>query len=752
MSDNYKEKALEYHRHPRPGKLTIEATKPLTSQQDLALAYSPGVAYPCLEIAENPLKAREYTARGNLIGVVSNGTAVLGLGNIGSLASKPVMEGKAVLFKRFAGIDVFDIEINENDPHKLAETIERLEPTFGGINLEDIKAPDCFYVEEYLRSKMSIPVFHDDQHGTAIVVAAAMQNALTVAGKSIESVKLVASGAGAAAISCLNLLVSTGMKRENITVTDYYGVVYLGREQDMDAYKAAFAVDTDCRTLGEVIKGADIFLGLSAGNVLKAEMIKSMAEQPIVFALANPTPEIDPEEAHAARDDIILATGRSDYPNQVNNVLCFPFLFRGALDVGATEINEDMKIACVKALADLAKKGATDVVSTAYQGEPLNFGPEYLIPKPFDQRLILEIAPAVARAAMDSGVALNPIEDWNHYMNQLNAFVFRSGLMMKPVFDSARSNLRKVVFAEGEEMKVLQAVDFLRLEKLCKPIVLGRVEIINNRIAEGGLGIKPGVDFDIIEYDYNEEWCQTYHKLTERAGKTRKEADDLLRTSTTIQAALMVKMGLADSMICGTVGRYHRHLQRILSVTRQVGGINEVSAMTALLLSKHMFFICDTHVTPNPSVEAIVKMTLSAAEEVRSFGITPKVALLSHSNFGSSDTETSMKMRKALGEIQAQAPNLMVDGEMRASSAMSPKIREIMFPSSTLEGSANLLIMPNLDAANITYNLLKTTAHGLTIGPILLDCGIEAHITTPSSSVRGLVNLATIAASRCNRK
>jgi malate dehydrogenase (oxaloacetate-decarboxylating)(NADP+) len=749
MAEEYRENALRYHLKPSPGKLKIEATTPLTSQQDLALAYSPGVAYPCEEIAADPINARLYTAKANLIGVITNGSAVLGLGDIGSLASKPVMEGKAVLFKRFAGIDVFDIEIDEKDPELLAQTIERLEPTFGGINLEDIKAPDCFYVEQYLRERLSIPVFHDDQHGTAIVVAAALKSALAVVGKEIGKVNLVASGAGAAAISCLKLLVTMGLQKKNIIVTDLNGVIYEGRTESMDEFKQSFANDTSKRTLGEAIVDADIFLGLSAGNILAPEMVGSMAKDPIVFALANPTPEIDPRLAREARADAIIATGRSDYPNQVNNVLCFPFLFRGALDVGATEINEEMKIACVDAISKLAREGTSDVVANAYHGESLTFGPEYLIPKPFDQRLILKIAPAVARAAMDSGVALEPIDDWDAYHQKLTAFVFRSGLFMKPVFDKARENLRRVVFVEGENFTVLQAVENIVMEKLCHPIVLGRLDVVNGLIKEYGLSIRPDRDFELLDYDDDEEWWTLYHSLTEREGKTESEARELIRNSTTIQGALMVRMGKADTMICGTIGRYHRHLQRLLSVSQQGDGVDKVSALSGLIMSDHTVFICDTQVTPDPSAETIAKMTLSAAEEVRRFGLKPKAALLSHSNFGSRDDESSRKMRQALALIHQLDPSLMVEGEMQADSALVPRIRNATFPNSNLEGEANLLIMPNIDAANITFNMLKALSRGISLGPVLLDCPIAAHIVTSITTVRGLVNMTAIAAARC---
>jgi len=748
MSDENREKALNYHRKPTPGKLRIEATTPLTSQHDLTLAYSPGVAYPCLEIEKDPLAAREYTARANLIGVITNGTAVLGLGNIGAMAAKPVMEGKAVLFKRFSGIDVFDIEINESDPHKLAETIERLEPTFCGINLEDIKAPDCFYVEKYLHERMSIPVFHDDQHGTAIVVAAAMLSALEVVGKELGNVRMVVSGAGAAALSCLNLMVSMGLDKSKVMVCDSRGVIYHGRTDYMDEYKQGYAIDTELRTLGDAVAGADVFLGLSAGNVLKPEMVESMTSKPIVFALANPTPEIDPAEAKRVSPDVVLATGRTDYPNQVNNVLCFPFLFRGALDVGATEINQAMKIACVEAISRLARAGTSDVVASAYQGESLTFGPDYLIPKPFDQRLILEIAPAVAQAAMDSGVAERPIEDMRAYRQKLNAFVFRSGLFMKPVFDTARTDRRRVVFAEGENPKVMQAVDNIVQEQLCFPIVLGRKKVIKSIIKEYALTAKPGKDFEIFEYEENEDWWRTFHGYTERRGKTLSEARDILRNSKTTQAAMMVKLGLADAMITGTIGRFHRHLGRILSVSQQDDGFERVSALSIIISSKFTLFIADTHVTDEPTAEAIAEMTALAAKEVARFGLKPKAALLSHSSFGARETESSCRMRKALELIQAIDPELMVEGEMQADLALRPVLRAEQFPNSNLKGVANLLIMPNLDAAHIAMNLIKTGADGVPIGPVLLGCDIAAHIVTPGTTVRGLVNMTAIAAAR----
>ena len=748
MSEDNREKALNYHRFPTHGKLRIEATKPLTSQNDLTLAYSPGVAYPCLEIEKDPLAAREYTARANLIGVVTNGTAVLGLGDIGAMAAKPVMEGKAVLFKRFAGIDVFDIEIGEKDPHKLAETIERLEPTFCGINLEDIQAPDCFYIEKYLHQRMKIPVFHDDQHGTAIVVAAAMKSALEVVGKDIGEVRLVASGAGAAALSCLNLLVTMGLDKNKVLVCDSKGVIYEGRTESMDEYKAAYAVNTELRTLKEAIAGADVFLGLSAGNLLKPEMVQSMTAKPIVFALANPTPEIDPAVAKKACPDVVIATGRTDYPNQVNNVLCFPFLFRGALDAGATRINHEMKIACVDALSKLARAGTSDVVASAYRGESLTFGPEYLIPKPFDQRLILEIAPAVAQAAMDSGVAERPIEDMEAYRQRLNAFVFRSGLFMKPVFDMARSAQRRIVFADGENPRVLQAVDNIVKDQLCFPIVLGREDVVKSIIRDYGLTAKPGTDYEIYDYVENEEWVKQFHLLTERRGKTLSEASEILRNSKTTQAAMMVKLGLADTMITGTIGRFHRHLGRILSVAGQDSGLDEVSALSIVITSKFTLFICDTHVTPDPTAEAIADMTLLAAKEVARFGLKPKAALLSHSSFGARETESSCKMRDALSLIKQRDPELMVEGEMQANLALSPTEMAKQFPHTMLDGVANLLIMPNLDAAHIAMNLVKLGTDGVPIGPVLMGCNIAAHIVTPGTTVRGLVNMTAIAAAR----
>lgn len=746
MSEDFREKALEFHRKPSPGKLKIEATVPLTTQMDLALAYSPGVAYACEEIELEPLKASDYTARGNLVGVITNGTAVLGLGAIGPLASKPVMEGKAVLFKKFANIDVFDIEINESDPLKLAQTIERLEPTFGGINLEDIKAPECFIVEEYLREKMSIPVFHDDQHGTAIVVSAAMTSALSIVGKSIDQVKLVASGAGAAALACLNLLVSMGLSKDNIIVTDIDGVVYKGRKEGMDPYKDRYAVDTSLRTLADAIDGADVFLGLSAANVLKPEMLQSMASNPVVFALANPNPEINPDDASKVRSDMIIATGRSDFPNQVNNVLCFPFLFRGALDAGATEINEAMKIAAVHAISRLARAGSTsDIVSSAYVGETLRFGPKYLIPKPFDPRLITEIASAVAQAAMDSGVATRPIDNMLEYRDKLTGFVYRSGLMMKPVFDLARDSQCRVVFAEGDNLRVLQAVEHIVQEKIAYPLLLGRPDDIKCQIRDHGLSIKEGRDFEIL-YDIDEEkYTDCFYSIMKRQGVTKQEALFLVRASTTLQAALTVKIGDADTMICGTIGRFHHHLRRVVQVSEQPLGEQHLSTLNVHIHSSGTYFICDTQVTINPSAEDIAYMAITAAKEVERFGIKPKVALLSHSNFGNRDSESSLKMRQALKLIQKMAPELEVDGEMQIDSALSEVKRNERFSGSSLTGQANLLVMPNLDAGNITSNAIRALGNGVSIGPILIGCKLPGHIVNSSISVRGLVNMTVMA-------
>ena len=749
MQEDLKQSALDYHRLPQPGKLEIAATKPLATQRDLSLAYTPGVAAVCEAIAAKPSDARLYTARGNLVAVITNGTAVLGLGNIGPLAAKPVMEGKAVLFKKFAGIDVFDLEVSELDPDKLVDIIAALEPTFGGINLEDIKAPECFYVEKKLRERMKIPVFHDDQHGTAIIVGAAIVNGLKVVGKDLGSVKLVVSGAGAAALSCLDMLVALGIKMENIWVTDIAGVVYQGRVEEMDPNKSRYAKDTPHRKLGDVIDGADVFLGLSAGGVLKQDMVKRMAARPLILALANPTPEILPEEIRAVRDDAVIATGRSDYPNQVNNVLCFPFIFRGALDVGATTINEAMKLAAVKAIADLAQAEASDVVAAAYGETSAAFGAEYLIPKPFDPRLIAKIAPAVAKAAMESGVATSPITDWAAYLQRLDQFVYHSGLIMKPVFEKARQAPKRIVYAEGEDERVLRAVQVVVDDKLAKPILIGRPAVIEKRIEKFGLRIRPGVDVEIInpEYDarYRDYW-QEYYRLTARRGVSETYAKIEMRRRLSLIGAMMLHMGHADGLICGTFGTHDLHLHYIDQVIGKRAGAKNFYAMNGLMLPKHTVFICDTYVNLDPTAEQICEMTILAAEEIRRFGLTPKAALLSHSSFGTSDAPSAVKMREALALIRARAPTLDCEGEMHGDAALSGDVREAAFPASTLKGDANLLIMPTLDAANISFNLLKTASGGgITIGPILLGAAKPVHIVTPTATVRRLINMTALA-------
>ena len=749
MQDELKQAALEYHRFPSPGKLEISPTKPLANQRDLALAYSPGVAFACEAIVADPNAARLYTVRGNLVAVITNGTAVLGLGAIGPLAAKPVMEGKGVLFKKFAGIDVFDLELNERDPDKLVDIIAALEPTFGGINLEDIKAPECFYIERKLRERLKIPVFHDDQHGTAIIVGAAVRNGLKVVGKDISQVKLVASGAGAAALACLDMLVAMGMKMENIFVTDIAGVVYTGRVAEMDDNKARYAKDTKARTLADVIGGADILLGLSAAGVVKPAMVKAMAANPIILALANPTPEIMPEEVKAVRGDAIIATGRSDYPNQVNNVLCFPFIFRGALDVGATTINEAMKLAAVHAIADLANAEQSDIVAQAYGGESLSFGAEYLIPRPFDPRLITRIAPAVAQAAMDSGVATNPITDFAAYREKLNSFVYSSGLVMKPIFAAAKQAPKRIVFCEGEDERVLRAVQVVLEEGLAKPIVIGRPQVLARRIEQFGLRLKPGADFEVVNPEsderYRDYWI-AYHKLTERKGVTPQFAKVEMRRRFTLIGAMMIHMGDADGMICGTFGSNDQHLQYIDQVIGKRAGANVYAAMNGLILQNRQVFIVDTHVNLDPNAEEIAEITIMAADELRRFGIAPKVALLSHSNFGSSDGVSAIKMRDALALIQARAPDLEIDGEMHGDSALDTAVRKSLFPNSRLTGEANLLVMPNMDAANIAYNLLKITAGGgIAIGPVLLGAARAAHVLTPSATVRRIVNMTALA-------
>ena len=749
MQDELKQAALEYHRLPTPGKLEVAPTKPLANQRDLALAYSPGVAAACEAIVADPNAARLYTVRGNLVAVITNGTAVLGLGAIGPLAAKPVMEGKGVLFKKFAGIDVFDLELNERDPDKLVDIIAALEPTFGGINLEDIKAPECFYIERKLRERLKIPVFHDDQHGTAIIVGAAVRNGLKVVGKDIANVKLVASGAGAAALACLDMLVAMGMKMENIFVTDIAGVVYKGRVAEMDDNKARYAKNTQARTLAEVIGGADILLGLSAAGVVKPEMVKVMAANPLILALANPTPEIMPEEVKAVRADAIIATGRSDYPNQVNNVLCFPFIFRGALDVGATTINEPMKLAAVHAIADLANAEQSDIVAQAYGGESLSFGAEYLIPRPFDPRLITRIAPAVAQAAMDSGVATHPITDFAAYREKLNSFVYSSGLVMKPIFAAAKQAPQRIVFCEGEDERVLRAVQVVLEESLAKPIVVGRPQVLARRIEQFGLRLKPGTDFEVVNPEsdkrYRDYWM-AYHKLTERKGVTPQFAKVEMRRRFTLIGAMMIHLGDADGMICGTFGSNDQHLQYIDQIIGKRPGANVYAAMNGLILQNRQVFIVDTHVNLDPSAEEIAEITVMAADELRRFGIAPKVALLSHSNFGSSAGVSAVKMRDALALIQTRAPELEVDGEMHGDSALDASVRKSLFPNSRLTGEANLLVMPNMDAANIAYNLLKTTAGGgIAIGPVLLGAARAAHILTPSATVRRIVNMTALA-------
>ncbi len=748
MSEDLRDAALEYHRTPQPGKLGVHPTKPLANQHDLALAYSPGVAAACEEIVRDEAEAYSTTIRGNLVGVVTNGTAVLGLGAIGALAAKPVMEGKAVLFKKFAGIDVFDIELNETDPDRLVEIVAGLEPTFGAINLEDIKAPECFEIEAKLRARMKIPVFHDDQHGTAICVNAAVLNALRVVGKKADEVKLVCSGAGAAALACLDLLVAFGVKRENIWVCDIDGLVYEGREVGMDPYKARYAQRTEMRTLGEAIEGADIFLGLSAPGVLKPEMVARMAERPIVLALANPVPEILPEDARAARPDVIIATGRSDYPNQVNNVLCFPFIFRGALDVGATEINEAMKLACVHAIANVARAGTSDVVAAAYAGQDLSFGPDYLLPKPFDPRLIVEVPSAVAKAAMESGVATRPIADFDAYRQRLSSRVFRTGYVMKSVFDAAKAEPKRLVYAEGEEWRVLQTVQLVCDEGFAKPILVGRRAVVERRIGKLGLRIAPERDFTLVDPEddprYREYWT-LYHRIMERRGVTPAKARTVVRTQNTVIAALMVRRGEADAMLAGPVGTYREHLRHAVDILGLREGVHAIAAMQMLVLDKGIYFMADTNVRPDPTAEEIAEIAIMAAEKVRRFGILPKIALLSHSNFGSSDHPSAAKMRDALAIIRRVAPDLEVEGEMHPDIAIDALAREQIFPNSMLSGEANLLIMPTLDAGNIAFNLVKKLANGISVGPILLGVARPAHILSATVTVRGTLNMSALA-------
>ncbi|HMM53409.1 MAG TPA: NADP-dependent malic enzyme [Candidatus Desulfobacillus sp.] len=741
--------ALEYHALPAPGKIAVVPTKDLTNQRDLALAYSPGVAAACDAIAADPAAAARLTSRANLVGVVTNGSAVLGLGDIGPLASKPVMEGKACLFKKFAGIDVFDIELAESDPDRLVDIIAALEPTFGGINLEDIKAPECFAIERKLRERMRIPVFHDDQHGTAIVASAAVLNGLKLAGKAIGEVKLVTSGAGAAALACLDLLVQLGVRPRNIWVTDIHGVVHAGRAVEMDEVKARYAQPTAARTLAEVIDGADVFLGLSAGGVLKPEMVRRMAARPLILALANPQPEILPEEVHAVRDDAIVATGRSDYPNQVNNVLCFPFIFRGALDAGASAITETMKLAAVRAIAELAEAEASDIVATAYGGEELAFGPDYIIPRPFDPRLIARIAPAVAQAAMDAGVATRPIADFAVYRQRLSQFVFHSGALMKPVFAAAQKSPRRVLYCEGEDERVLRAVQVVVDEGLALPVLLGRPAVVESRLERLGLRIRPGRDFELVNVENDPRYrdlAGEYYALMQRDGVSPAIARREVLRSTTLIGALLLARGDADALLCGTYGQLTHHLERIAEAIGRKPGARIFATLNVLMLPQHTLFLCDTYVNEDPAADEIAEMTLMAAEAVRRFGLVPKVALLSCSNFGSRKTASALKMREARRLIAARAPQLEMDGEMHGDAALSAEIRGRVFPDALLQGEANLLIMPNLDAANIAFNLLKAGAgDGITVGPILLGAAKPVHVLTSTATVRRLVNMTALA-------
>ena len=747
--------ALDYHEFPVPGKIAIAPTKQLVNQHELSLAYSPGVAAPCEEIVKDPAAAFKYTARGNLIGVITNGTAVLGLGDIGALAGKPVMEGKGVLFKKFSGIDVFDIEINEKDPYKLVEIIAALEPTFGGINLEDIKAPECFIVERELRKRMKIPVFHDDQHGTAIVVGAAVVSGLKVVGKKIEDVKLVTSGAGAAALACVGLLVKLGLRRENIWVTDIKGLVYDGRTELMDPDKAIYAQKTDKRLLAEVIDGADVFLGLSAGGVLKGDMVARMAPRPLILALANPYPEITPEEVKAVRDDAVMATGRTDYPNQVNNVLCFPYIFRGALDCGATTITDEMEIAAVHAIADLAQAEQSEVVARAYVGEKLAFGPEYLIPKPFDPRLMMKIAPAVAQAAAASGVAQRPIADLDAYRDKLQTFVYASGTTMKPIIDAARNASRKrVAYAEGEEERVLRAAQIVVDDGIARPTLIGRPAIIAQRIEKFGLRLTEGVDYDVVNVEHDDRYkgfWQTYHELTKRRGITVPIAKIEMRRRLSLIGAMLLRSGDVDGLICGTWGTNQMHLTYIDQVIGKKPGARTYAAMNGLMLPGRQVFLVDTHINVDPSAEQLADITIMAAQEMMRFGFKPKAALLSHSNFGSSNQPSAVKMRQALALVQEQAPWLEVDGEMHGDVALDAGQRREVMPDSPLVGDATLLVMPNLDAANISYNLLKVAAGGnIAIGPILLGADKPVHILTASTTVRRIVNMTALAVADAN--
>jgi len=752
MDQDFIAAALDYHRAPTHGKISVVPTKSLTNQRDLALAYSPGVAAACDAIVADPEQARELTSRGNLVAVVTNGTAVLGLGNIGPLASKPVMEGKGCLFKKFAGIDVFDIELDEQNPDKLIDIIASLEPTLGGINLEDIKAPECFYIEQKLRERMKIPVFHDDQHGTAIISAAGLINGLKIVGKEIDKVKLVCSGAGAAAIACLDLMVGLGLKRENVFVCDSRGVIYQGREPDMEPTKARYAQVSDARSLGDAIVDADVFLGLSKADVLKPDMVAKMADRPLIFALANPVPEILPAEAKAVRPDCVIATGRSDYPNQVNNVLCFPFIFRGALDVGATTINDEMKLACVKAIAELAQAEQNDVVASAYGGEELNFGPDYIIPKPFDPRLIVRIAPAVAKAAMDSGVARHPISDLRAYAERLNDYVYQSGIVMRPVFAAAKNvpnELKRVLYAEGEDERVIHAARVVIEEGLARPVLIGRPSVIEARIKKVGLDLVPGRDFDVIHAEQDpryRELCSEYYSLMSRNGVTPDLAKVRVRRDSTLFGALLLHKGYANALVCGTFGSYDYHLQHVRDVIGFKPGASQFAAMELLMVSGRVVAITDTQVNENPSAEEIAEIALAAASELRNFGIEPRLALLSHSNFGSARSASARKMRAASEILRSTVPTLECDGEIRADLALSSKVRATQHPDSTLKAEANLLVMPNLDAANISFNLMKV-AHcdGVSVGPILLGSAKPVHVVTPSATVRRLVNITALA-------
>ncbi|MCP3716026.1 NADP-dependent malic enzyme [Paraburkholderia sp. CNPSo 3281] len=760
MNKTDRQAALEYHEFPTPGKISVTASKPLVTQRDLALAYTPGVAVACEEIVDNPQNSFRYTARGNLVGVITNGTAVLGLGNIGALASKPVMEGKAVLFKKFAGIDVFDIEITESDPDKLVDIIASLEATFGGINLEDIKAPDCFTVERKLRERMKIPVFHDDQHGTAITVSAAFMNGLKVIGKDISKVKVVTSGAGAAALACLDLMVDLGLPLKNIWVTDIDGVVYQGRTTLMDPDKERFAQDTSARSLSDVIEGADVFLGLSAGGVLKAEMVKKMADKPLILALANPTPEIFPEVALEARPDAVLATGRSDFPNQVNNVLCFPYIFRGALDVGATTITRNMEIAAVHAIATLAEEELNDSVAAAYGAYDLRFGPKYLIPKPFDSRLIVRIAPAVAKAAMEDGVATRPIDDFGAYTNELQQFVYHSGAFMKPIFAAAKQFVRdgsksRIVFAEGEEERVLRAVQVIVDEKLARPILIGRPEVLLARIEKFGLRLKLGEDVEVTNPEYDERFHQywtTYWELRCRDGISKEMARVEMRRRLTLIGAMMVRLGDADGMVCGTVGAYHDHLRFVDEVIGKQRNANTYAAMNILLLDKRTVAIVDTHVNDNPNAEQIAEFTLAAARQMEWLNLQPKVALLSRSNFGSGSSASGTKMREVLKLVTEKNPDLEIDGEMHGDCALDEALRLRILPHSKLKGAANLLVCPNVDSGNIAYNLLKTGAgSNVAVGPFLLGVNAPVNVLTSSSTVRRIINMAALTVLQANR-